>query len=134
MVAYADAAIECGDPLFAGPVFEQLAPFADQWLYTDVATSGPVSRSLGGLATVLGRYNEADAYFAHSAASSDRARAKFFAARTDLLWGRVFAERGAPGDMERARVLLTRAYTASAANGYRNVERRAVAALQLLDT
>jgi hypothetical protein len=133
MVAYADAAIECGDPLFAGPLFEQLAPFADQWLYTDVATSGPISRSLGGLATVLGRHNEADDYFAHSAASSDRAGAKFFAAQTDLLWGRMLAERKAPGDTEKARVLLTKAHSAAAAHGYGTVERRAAAALQLLD-
>ena len=98
MIAYADAAIECGDPLFAGPIFERLAPFADQWLYTDVATSGPVSRSLGGLATILGRYDEADAYFAHSAASSERASATFFAAQTDLLWGKMLAERRSPGD------------------------------------
>ena len=133
MIAYAEAAIECGDPVFAGPVFEQLAPFANQWLYTDVATSGPVSRSLGGLATVLGRYNEADAYFARSAESSDRAGAKFFAAQTDLLWGRMLAERQAPGDTKKARELLTNAHTIAAAYGYGNVERRAASALQLLD-
>ena len=52
MIAYADAATECGDARFAEPLLEQLAPFSDQWLYTDVATSGPVSRSLGDLSTV----------------------------------------------------------------------------------
>ena len=67
MIAYADAAIECGDPRFAEPLLARLAPYSDQWLYTDVATSGPISRSLGGLATVLRRYDQADAYFAHAA-------------------------------------------------------------------
>ena len=80
---------------------------------------------LGGLATVLGRYDEADAYFAQSAAFSDRVGAKFFAARTDLLWGRMLAERRAPGDTEKARELLTKAQSAAAAHGYGNVERRA---------
>ena len=133
MIAYADAAIECGDPLFAGPILERLAPFADQWLYTDVATSGPVARSLGGLATILGRYNEADAYFAYSAASSERAGAKFFATQTDLSWGRMLAERRSPGDIEKTRDLLTRAHSAAADHGYGNIERRAATALQLLD-
>jgi hypothetical protein len=50
-------------------------------------------------------------------------------AETDLLWGRMLAERGAPGDTEKSRELLTRAYTTAAANGYANVERRAASAL-----
>ncbi len=133
MIAYGDAAIECRDPRFAGPVFEQLAPFADQWLYTDVATSGPISRSLGDLCAILGRYEEAEGYFTHAAESSARAGATFFAARTDLSWGRMLAERGAADDMEKARDLLGRAQTVAASNGYGNVERRATAALQLLD-
>ena len=133
MTAYADAAVECGDPLFAGPILERLAPFADQWLYTDVATSGPVSRSLAGLATVLGRYDEADAYFAHSVASSQRAGAKFFIAQTDVLWGRMLADRQAIGDTEKARDLLTKAHASAVAHGYGNVERHAAAVLQLLD-
>ena len=53
MIAYADAAVELRDPEFAGPMLERLSPFAEQWLYTDVATSGPISRTLGDLATVL---------------------------------------------------------------------------------
>ncbi len=134
MIAYADAAVECRDPHFAEPVLDRLAPFADQWLYTDVATSGPISRTVGDLLTVVGRHEEAEAQFAHSAASSERAGAKFFAARTDLSWGRLLVERRGSGDGERARVLLTRARHAAEANGYGNIERRATRMLQLLDT
>ena len=98
MVYYAEAAIECRDPKYAGPLFDRLAPWADQLVYDLGPTvQGPVSHYLGGLATVLGRYDEADAYFAQSAASSERLDAKFFAARTDLLWGRMLAERRGPG-------------------------------------
>jgi hypothetical protein len=91
---------------------------------------GPVSHTLGGLATLLGRYDEADGYFAHSAASSERANAKFFAARTYLLWGKMLAERVGSGDIEKANDLLTRALTAAVANGYGTVERRATTALR----
>ena len=133
MTAYADAAIECRDPEFAGPMLERLAPFSDQWLYTDVATSGPVSRSVGDLLTVLRRYDEAEAQFAHAAASSERADAIFFAARTDLSWGRMLVERRAPGDGDRARHLLNRAHGTATAQGYGNIERRATLALRQLD-
>lgn len=59
-----------------------------------------------------------------------RAKAEFFAARTNLLWGAMLAERGAMGDTEKARNLLTKAHTAAVTNGYGTVERRAEAALQ----
>jgi len=134
MVFYAETAIHCGDPKYAEPLFDRLAPWVDQCSTAPGATDeGPVSHYLGGLATVLGRYDEADTYFAQAAAFSDRVGAKFFAARTDLYWGRMLAERRAAGDADKARDLLTKAHTAAAAHGYGNVERRAVAALQLLD-
>ena len=61
---------------------------------------------------------------------SKRIGAKFFAARTDLSWGRVLAERRAPGDTEKARELLIKAHSTAAANGYGSVERRAAAGLE----
>ena len=118
MITYSDAAIECRDPRFALPLFDRLAPLADQWSTTGGPTvEGPVIHTLGGLATLLGRYDEANAYFAKSAASSERANAKFFAARTNLQWGRMLAERSGSGDNETARDLLTRAHTAAGTNG-----------------
>jgi class 3 adenylate cyclase len=133
MIAYADAAVELREPEFAGPMFERLCPFADQWLYTDVATSGPISRTLGGLATVLHRFSEAESYFSHSAAISDRVGAKFFAARSDLSWGKMLLERRDSGDPERARELLTRAQAAGTTHGYGTIARRAASALAELD-
>jgi hypothetical protein len=58
---------------------------------------------------------------------------KSYAARNDLWWGGMLAERRSPGDAERARELLTKAHLVAAANGYGNVERRALTALRLLD-
>ncbi len=132
-VFYAEAAIQCRDPNYAAPLFERLVPWADQLSFDDVMTEGPVSHYLGGLATVLGRYDEADVYFTQAAAFNDRAHAKFFAARTNLSWAKMLAERGAPGDTETARELLTKAHTAAATHGYANVARRAANALQSLD-
>ncbi len=131
VVEYADAAIEVQDPKYARPLFELLVPWADQFATIGMAgAEGPVSHYLGGLATVLGRYGEADSYFAHAAAVNDRAGAKFFAARTDLRWGLMLAKRDAPGDAETARDLLTKAHATAAEHGYGNVERRARNALE----
>jgi hypothetical protein len=47
-------------------------------------------------------------YLAQATSMSTRARAKFFAARTDLSSGHMLTERRGPGDDERARELLTR--------------------------
>jgi tetratricopeptide (TPR) repeat protein len=133
MVDYADAAIECGDPKYAGPLFERLAPWGEQLPATGASALGPVNHYLGGLATILGRYEEADAHFARSAAFSDRVGAKFFGARTNLLWGRMLGARRGPGDTERAQDLLAKAHAVAVTHGYGNVERRAADALKLLD-
>jgi hypothetical protein len=61
------------------------------------------------------------------------AHAKFFAARTDYFWGKMLADRGAPGDVEKARGLLAKAHTAAVVNGYGKIEQRSKVALQLLD-
>ena len=134
-VSYSDAAIECGDPRYAAPLLDRLAPWADVWSTTAGPTvEGPVSLFLGGLATVLHRYDEADTYFAQSALSSERAHAKYFAARTNLGWGTMLADRRGPRDVQKARDLLTEAHSSAVVNGYGAVERRAESALRLLDT
>ena len=60
---------------------------------------------------------------------SQRMGAKFFAARTDLLWARMLLQRGAPSDADLARTRLISARNVASANSYGVVERRAVAAL-----
>ncbi len=134
MATYADVAIECQDRTCAGPLFDRLAPWSDR-LSTNGggSTNGPVSHFLGGLATVLGRYAEAESYFARAASFNSRARATFFAAQTDLLWGRMLVRRGAHGDTGKARELLTRAQATAKAHGYGGVERRSSTALSELD-
>jgi hypothetical protein len=132
MVSWVEAAIVVGDPELAAPLYDQLEPWADQWATMGSTTSGPVSYYLGGLAAVLGRYDDADAHLARSAAFSRRVGATFVATRTDLLWGAMLAERDAPGDADRARELLDRARDAAATRGYATVERRAADARRRL--
>jgi hypothetical protein len=61
-----------------------------------------------GLATAIGRYDDANAFFALSSAFCDRAGAKFYAARTDLSWGRRLAERQARRTLKRLAIFSPR--------------------------
>ena len=131
MVCYAEVAIAVGDATYAGRLYDLIAPWADQFVSSGgVVAYGPVSYYLGGLATLLGRGDEADTHFAQATAMNQRMHAKFFAARNDLLWAKMLTGRDGPGDIDKARALLIGAQTVATTNGYANVERRATQALQ----
>jgi DNA-binding SARP family transcriptional activator len=129
MASWADVAIECADPAFAAPLLERLQPWAHQFSANGVTAEGPVSYFVGGLCSVLGHYDDAETHFAASAAFSERHHTKFFAARTNLLWGQMLVARGTPGDAEKARGLLGRARTSADDHGFGLLGRRAEAAL-----
>jgi class 3 adenylate cyclase/tetratricopeptide (TPR) repeat protein len=133
MVEYAEAAIECRSTGLAKMLYEVLIPYPEQFAFNGVTNEGPASHYLGGLAAVLGRFDDAEAHFAVAAEQSDRAGARFFAARTDLHWGRMLLEAPDQGDLARARALLTRAHTSASEHGYGTVERRSAALLARLD-
>jgi hypothetical protein len=87
---------------------------------------------LGGLAALLGRYVDAEEYFAEAAELNTRGGMRFAEAHTNLLWGRMLRTRGGPDDADRARGLLTQARDSAASHGYGSVERLAEAELSKL--
>jgi class 3 adenylate cyclase len=133
MVWCADAAIALGEPEFVEAIFDRLAPWADLWPSNGAECESPVSQYLGALATCLGRFDEAELYFARAMVECQRTGAKFFAARTNLFWGVMLSQRSHDGDLARARELLEAARDLAATHHYANVERRAVAALEALN-
>lgn len=130
MVDFAEAAIECEVPRHAAPLFERLKPWAHQLAVTGATALGPVSHYLGGLASVMGAFDDAERYFADSSARCRQMRAAFFAVRTDLSWGRMLARRSDTGDQDRATELLVRAQEVASRRGYAVVERRATTLLE----
>lgn len=60
MTIYAEVSIACRDPRCAGPLFDRLALWPVQVATTGITLEGPVSHVLGGLTTVLGRYDDAE--------------------------------------------------------------------------
>jgi class 3 adenylate cyclase len=132
MMQSSEAAIVCRDKVSATQLLARLRPWAGRWSYDDITTEGPVSHCLGGLSTVIGDYDSANQDFEQSAAMCARMEARFFAARTNLVWGQMLSERGAPGDHQKARELLVEAQTSARTHGYSVVEKRATDVLQLL--
>ena len=130
---YAEAIIHCGDERRAGALVERLAPWGRLLSTSTASVEGLVDHYVGGLYALLGRDEEAEAALARAVSFNERVGARFFGARTDLQWGQLLAQRRDPGDLERARELLTRAHALGQAHGYGALERRAADTLAELD-
>jgi class 3 adenylate cyclase/tetratricopeptide (TPR) repeat protein len=116
----------------AGPaelLYDLLAPYHDQVPFIGTLGYLPGCCSLGGLATVLGRYDEAETHFAEAAELARRGSMQFCTAANQLSWGRMLAERGRREDVERGRALLEQARALAVAHGYTLIGQRADRAL-----
>jgi len=116
----------------AHTLYELLSPYHEQIPFIGTLGFSPASLSLGGLASVLGRYDQADAHFTEAAELTTRGRMKFFAARTELDWARMLVLRGRMGDLDGARAHLAQALEAAASRGYGGIEHMAKAELAKL--
>ena len=132
IVRYTRVAIELEIRDHAGRLFELLVPFHDQVPGNGITSSEPVAMYLAGLAALLGRYDDAEEYFAEAAELNTRGGMRFAEAHTNLLWGRMLRTEGRPDDANRARALLTQARDSAARRGYASVERRAESELSKL--
>ncbi|GAC1316768.1 MAG: hypothetical protein NVSMB12_13940 [Acidimicrobiales bacterium] len=125
LTLYAEVAIQCRAAEPAAVLRELLAPWHALTSFSKLHIEGPVAHYLGGLADVVHRYDEAEAWFREAAEVNRNTAARFFSARTDLAWATMLRNRGAPGDAERGRTLAQRARRAGQQWGYANIERRA---------
>ena len=114
----AEACAMLGRTAAARDLYDLLAPYA---MLTAVAIPeiaiGPVGRPLGLLATLLGRFDDAETHFEEALRISARLGARPALAHTQCDYARMLARRDGEGDLERARELAERALT-----GYRALE------------
>jgi hypothetical protein len=129
MTGYAVVATELRAAGPAAALYDLLAPYHDQIPFIGTLGYFPTASTLGGLATVLGRYEEAEAHFAQAAELTTLAAMGFYGSANQLAWGRMLVERAGPGDVERGCSLLERAGALAAGRGYALIERRAHQAL-----
>jgi class 3 adenylate cyclase/tetratricopeptide (TPR) repeat protein len=130
--AYVEVLAACGDATSARILHDLLAPWAGLWIASGTSVGSTVSHSLGLISTVLGRYDDADAYFADASECTARAGRTFFSAQLDWRWGQMLVQRNGAGDRTRARELLERAQTSAVSHGYPHIEKAAADALQRL--
>ena len=132
IINYARVALELNLREHAETLFAMLAPFENQVPHNGLIPQQPVAMFLGGLATVLGRFDSAEGYFECAGELNTRGRMRFAEALTNLLWGRMLLMRNGLGDADRAREKLEQARSSAAVRGYAMVEHRAAAALSTL--
>jgi DNA-binding SARP family transcriptional activator len=120
----AETAARLGESDHAGTLYELLLPYADKVAlsYPEISL-GPISRSLGILASTTFRYDDAARHFEDALAMSERIAARPWLAHAQADYAHMLLKRGEPGDAEKARSLLD-----SARSIYRDLGIRAAAA------
>jgi DNA-binding SARP family transcriptional activator len=110
---------------------ETLYPMMTPWSgyvigLPNLAYDGVASRFLGALATVLGRFEEADEHFAAAETQCRSMGARLFLAHNDIDQARMLLRRNRAADREKARGLIDRALEGANTHGYRAVRRHAI--------
>ncbi len=129
MLSFSRVPIELGMVEEAGLLLERLSPYHGQLHHDGILCLEPVAMFLGGLSTVVGRYDDSARYLQEARDLSVRANMKFAEASTELLWGRLLLTRGDAKDRGSRDEHLRRAMTMSKKHGYAFIEQRASEAL-----
>lgn len=128
-----DSAATCaaiGDTAWSETLYALLTRHADLLPTICLGTpTGSVRHYLGLLATVLRRFDDADAHFAAAEAVHERLGAPAWLARTRVAWARMLLVRRGTGDADRARALLDQARATAVDLQLAAIERRAAAVL-----
>jgi hypothetical protein len=122
MTNFAEVCVFLGDSARAKILYEMLLPYADRNVATTAyVCCGSVSRSLGLLAGVMRRWEDAVGHFDDAVGMNTRMGARPWVARTQHDYGAMLLTRGAPGDGERARALLNEARDTARALGMKGL-------------
>jgi class 3 adenylate cyclase/tetratricopeptide (TPR) repeat protein len=119
MLSLTEVARVCEDREAAAALLERLAPYADRWCVVSLNLSevGPVARAVGVLTTLTGDHDEAERRFEQALSVSRAAGARPHVARTSVDYARMLLARGATGDEDRARALISEARELATAIG-----------------
>jgi tetratricopeptide (TPR) repeat protein len=116
---WAEATAELGLPDAAVVLYQQLLPWHHLFAATGSIPLHCVAHSLGRLAALQGRLQDAEEHFAEALTVHRRIRAPFCIAATQLAWGQLLL----PDDSDRAGPLLESAASIAARHGYRYLQR-----------
>jgi class 3 adenylate cyclase len=126
LAQYADACAALHDEHRAGQLYEHLRPWHAQVpTIPQVVSLGAVALYLGMLATVVSRFDDAEAHFGEAMAINERMQAPYWIARTQLEHARMLLRRAGRGDASRAGALLDQIETTAARYGFAGLTRHA---------
>ena len=129
LAIYAEVAAHLQDGAAAEVLYDLLAPWAGQVVYSGISAWGSVDHHLGAVAGVIGRYAEAEEHLRQAAELNVALRAPIWVARTELATARLLLARDGLQDRERGRALLERAAAAAQRLGSATLARRAAGLL-----
>jgi class 3 adenylate cyclase/tetratricopeptide (TPR) repeat protein len=131
MIYLVDTCTYLGDVPRAAILHEVLLPFAERnvVIASGVFCCGALSRYLGALATVMGRWDEAAKHFEDAMAMNARMEAWPWLAHTRHQYANMLLARRQPGDTENAAVMLEAALTTARELGMRALEERITAGI-----
>ena len=114
----------------AAVLYDLLLPAEASFSVAGGVTTGCTAYYLGVLATMVGRFAEAEEHFAFAGDIHERIGAPAHLGRGRVEWARMRLCRRRPGDVEEARRLLDQALSGAIELGLVNVERRARAVME----
>jgi tetratricopeptide (TPR) repeat protein len=129
LAIYAEVAAHLQDAAAGEVLYELLAPWAGQVVYSGISAWGSVDHHLGAVAAVIGHYAEAEEHLRQAADLNVALRAPIWVARTELATARLLLVRDGLQDRERGRALLERAAAAAQRLGSATLARRAAGLL-----
>jgi tetratricopeptide (TPR) repeat protein len=129
LAIYAEVAAHLQEGAAGEVLYDLLAPWAGQVVYSGISAWGSVDHHLGAVAGVIGRYAEAEEHLRQAAELNVALRAPIWVARTELATARLLLARDGLQDRERGRALLERAAAAAQRLGSATLARRAAGLL-----
>ena len=114
-----------GDQGTAETVYERLISWPDLVVFAGANASEAVSHDLGTLATLLGRYGDAERHFAHALEIHEQLGAPLSIAETNLEWGRMLLARRENDDVTHAREMIASALDVAQRYSFGGIESRA---------
>jgi hypothetical protein len=124
MSQYGEVAVELGRVDVAPILYDRLLPYGERYIFLSCIDWGSVSRPLGRLATLLGRYDDAERHLGHALAVHEQIPAPYWIARTQLDLAELCLARQGPGDPGRTDELLDSVQQAVDRYGYHGLDAR----------
>jgi len=121
---YADCAVDLGRADAAPALYELLLPYAARFVYISCVDFGAAARPLGRLATLLGRYDDAEDHLRAALAMHERMQAPYWIARTQADLADLALARDADGDTRQAWDLIDTAQRTVDHYGYAGLQPR----------